>query len=125
MAKTFKKIPFDFVIENLHRLGPVVKPMFGSHAVYIENKLVLILRDKDDIDSGVWIATTFQHHESLKKDFPNMHSITVFGPGESAYQVLSKDDIDFEEKVNLACDLILKGDQRIGKIPKPKKKKKT
>ncbi|MDF2436959.1 MAG: hypothetical protein K0Q95_1335 [Bacteroidota bacterium] len=124
MAKTVKKIPFDFVIENLHRLEPVVKPMFGAHAVYAGNKIVLILRDKDDQDSGVWIATTVEHHESLNKEFPNMHSISVFGPGVSSWQVLSKEDMDFEEKVNLLCDLILKGDPRIGKIPKPKKKKK-
>jgi hypothetical protein len=98
--------------------------MFGAHGVYVGDKIVLILRDKNDYDSGVWLATTTDHHESLKKDFPNMHSITVFGEGVSAWQVLGKDDIEFEEKVNHACDLILKGDPRIGKIPKPKKKKK-
>jgi hypothetical protein len=30
---------------------------------------------------------------------------------------------DFEESVSTICHLILKGDNRIGKIPKPKKKK--
>jgi hypothetical protein len=126
MAKTIKKIPFDFVVENLHALDPVVKPMFGAHGIYVGNKIVLILRDKDDVDSGVWLATTVEHHKSLQKDFPNMRSIKVFGPGISSWQVLYKEDIDFEEKVNLACDLISKNDPRIGKIPKaksPKKKK--
>jgi hypothetical protein len=121
--KSSKKIPFDFVIENLHSLDPVVKPMFGAHGVYAGNKIVLILRDKNDSDSGIWLATTVEHHASLKKDFPGMRSIQVFGPGVSAWQVLYKDDIDFEEKANLACALILKNDPRIGKIPKPKAKK--
>lgn len=85
---------------------------------------MLALRDKDDEDSGVWIATTPEHHASLKKDFPKMHSIKVFGSGVSSWQVLSKNDDDFETKVNHLCDLILKGDSRIGKIPKPKKSKK-
>ncbi|MGZ4056233.1 MAG: hypothetical protein ACXVPU_04780 [Bacteroidia bacterium] len=124
MAKSQKSIPFSFAIENLYTLNPVVKQMFGAHAIYVGEKIVLILRDKDDSDSGVWIATTIEHHASLKKDFPKMHSIKIFGPGISAYQVLSKDDDDFETKVNLACDFILKGDARIGKIPKPRKSKK-
>jgi hypothetical protein len=124
MAKSKKSIPFSFAIENLFAADPIVKPMFGAHAIYIENKIVLILRDKDDSDSGIWIATTTEHHTSLKKDFPNMRSIQIFGSGTSSWQVLSKYDDDFETSVNLACELILKGDERIGKIPKPKNRKK-
>jgi hypothetical protein len=123
MAKVKKSIPFDFVLENLHSADPIVKPMFGAHGVYVGNKIVLILRDKNDEDSGVWLATTVEHHQGLQKDFPDMRSIKVFGPGVSGWQVLYKEDIDFEEKVNLACDLILRNDPRIGKIPKPKKKR--
>lgn len=118
-----KPIPFNFVIENLFAAQPIVKPMFGAHAIYIQDKIVLILRDKDDEDSGVWIATTAEHHKSLKKDFPIMRSITVFGSGETSWQVLPKDEDDFETSVNRVCDFILKGDARIGKVPKPKKKK--
>lgn len=117
-----KSIPFNFVIDNLFAAEPIVKPMFGAHAIYIQDKIALILRDKNDEDSGVWIATTVEHHKSLKKDFPIMRSIQLFGSGESSWQVLPKDADDFETSVNLACDLILKGDPRIGKIPKPKKK---
>ncbi len=97
--------------------------MFGAHAIYIQEKIVLILRDKNDEDSGVWIATSQEHHQSLKKNFPSMRSIKIFGTGESSWQVLPKEDDDFETSVNRVCDLILKGDIRIGKIPKPKKKK--
>jgi hypothetical protein len=118
-----KPIPFNFVIENLFAAQPIVKPMFGAHAIYIHDKIVLILRDKDDEDSGVWIATSPEHHKSLKKDFPPMRSIKVFGTGESSWQVLSKEDDDFEMLVNRLCDFILRGDIRIGKVPKPKKKK--
>jgi hypothetical protein len=105
MAKIQKSIPFNFVLENLFGANPIVKPMFGCHSVYIGNKIVLSLRDKDDEDSGVWIGTSKEHHESLKKEFPNMRSIKIFGPGTS---------------VNHLCDLILKSDNRIGKIPKKK-----
>lgn len=120
-----KKIPFDFVIEQLHSADPVVKPMFGCFSIYIGPKLVCSLRDKNDTDSGVWISSTKEHHESLRADFPNMKSIEIFGPGTSGWQVLHKDASDFESSVMHLCELILKGDPRIGSIPKPKKKKKA
>lgn len=123
MKKNPKPVPFNFVIENLSVANPTVKAMFGAYAIYLHNKIVLILRDKKDTDSGVWIATTPEHHLSLKKDFPNMRSIEVFGPGESGWQVMPLDADDFETSVNKVCEFILKGDERIGKIPKLKKKK--
>jgi hypothetical protein len=119
------KIPFDFVIEKLDTLDPVIKPMFGCHAIYVRNKIVVILRRKSatDPDNGVWIATLPEHHATLKKDFPSMRSIEVFGGGTTGWQNLPEDADDFEENVFKVCDLILKGDVRIGKIPKKKKAK--
>lgn len=123
MAKAKKSIPFSFAIENLFSREPIVKPMFGCHSIYIDGKIVLSLRDKDDADSGVWIGTSKEFHASLKKEFPSMRSIRIFGPGTSGWQVIPKDADDFETSVNRLCELILKNDPRIGKIPKPKKKK--
>ena len=81
-----KSIPFEFVLEQLDRLNPVVKPMFGCFAIYIGEKMVLILRKKtaDDPDNGVWIATAPEHHESLMKTFPSMRSIRLFGQSHQA-----------------------------------------
>ena len=100
--------------------------MFGCYAVYVQNKIVLILRKKEtgEYDNGVWIATTQEHHESLRKDFPSMRSITVFGGGETGWQNLPSSANDFEEAVLEACRLILKGDLRIGKETKPRQRKK-
>lgn len=119
-------IPFEFVLDYLDTAAPVIKPMFGCHAIYIGNKIVMILRDKKDhtTDNGVWLATTHEHHAGLRKDFPSLRSIKIFGPGESGWQILPKKADDFEESVIKACQFILKGDARIGKIPKPKAKKK-
>lgn len=124
MKKKPNTIAFEFVLEQLYSANPVTKPMFGCHAVYVGNKIVLILRKKEvnEIDNGVWIATTREHHRSLHKDFPSMRSIAVFGT-EGGWQNLPEDAPDFEEAVISICGLILKGDQRIGKIPKPRKKK--
>ncbi len=131
-AKRKKPIPFEFVLELLENIDPRIKPMFGCHAIYNGEKIVLILRDRADhpADNGVWLATTSEHHPSLKKIFPNMRSLKLFGEGPTGWQVLPADSEDFEESVTTACELVIKGDLRIGKIPKAKKikakkKKKT
>lgn len=88
--------------------------------------MVLILRQRDDYpeDNGVWIASPLEHHASLRKDFPCMRSVSLLGTAETVWQNISPDEDDFEELVLKACAFIRKGDVRIGKIPKPKKKKK-
>ena len=120
------KIPFEFVLDELDRIQPRVKPMFGCYAIYVGEKLVLILRERNDHrdDNGVWMAALHEHHASLKKEFPCMRSVRLLGSAESVWQNIPVDEDDFEELVLKACRLILKGDVRIGKIPKPKKKKK-
>lgn len=121
-----KPIPFDFIIEELFSLDPMVKPMFGAHAVYVHGKIVFILRNKitgDDDDNGVWIATIPDYHQSLKVELPSMRSIKIFGPGVTGWQIIPVDALTFESEVLHACQLVINGDIRIGKIPKPRKKK--
>jgi hypothetical protein len=93
--------------------------MFGCLAVYVEDKIVLILRDKrdDTADNGVWLATTEEYHESLRREFPNMRSIQVFGKEVTGWQVLPADASDFEEAALRACELVVARDPRIGKVP--------
>lgn len=120
-----KKIPFAFVLEELDRVKPFVRPMFGCYAIYVGEKLMLILRDRADHadDNGVWVAALKEHHASLKKDFPCLRSIRLFESMDTVWQNIPKEEDDFEELVLKVCGLIVKGDPRIGKIPKPKKKK--
>ena len=124
MKKT-RAVAFDFVLDELFVVNPTVKPMFGCHGVYVKDQIVLILRNMEggSNDNGVWIATTHEHHESLRKDLPTMRSIEVFGGAESGWQNLPSEDEHFEEDVMKVCNLIIKGDRRIGKTPKPRKKK--
>ena len=124
--KRRKAIPFEFVLDALAPLAPRTNPMFGCLAIYVGRKIVLILRDKggENPDNGVWLATTCDHHESLRAEFPNMRSIAVFGRAETGWQVLPASAPDFEESALHACDLVIGGDPRIGKIPKAKKPRK-
>lgn len=120
-----KAIPFDFVIDQLFSIDPFVRPMFGCHAIYKDQKMLLILRNKEDLthDNGVWVATTLEHLESLTKEFPSLRPVRLLGEKVTAWHNVPADSEDFEEVVLKICDLIRKGDQRIGKIPKPRKKK--
>ena len=68
-------------------------------------------------DNGVWLATTEEHHQSLRGEFPNMRSIRLFGKEVTGWQVLPADAQDFEEAALRACELVLGGDPRIGKVP--------
>ncbi len=97
--------------------------MFGCLAVYVGEKIVLILREgqRSPADNGVWLATTEPHHASLRREFPHMRSITVFGDGLTGWQMLPADAPDFEESAVRACELIAARDPRIGKVPKPRK----
>jgi hypothetical protein len=118
-----KAIPHEFVLEALAELSPVTRPMFGCLAVYGGEKIVLVLRDKREDatgDNGVWLATTREHHESLRQEFPNMRSIGVLGKDVTGWQLLPAEAADFEEAALRACELIVAGDARIGKIPKRK-----
>ena len=123
-----KKLPFEFVLEALARANPRIKPMFGCQAIYLGEKIVLILRKRNEYeeDNGVWVATGPEHHASLRKDFPSLRSIRLLGAGATtSWQNLPCEADDFEESVTKACEFILKGDVRIGKIPKRRSKKKA
>src|ERR1700682_2542785 len=117
--KQRKAVPHEFVLDAIAPLSPETRSMFGCLAVYVQDKIVLILRDKRDgtADNGVWLATTEEHHQSLRREFPNMRSIQVFGRKATAWQLLPADAKDFEEAALRACELVLAGDPRIGKVP--------
>jgi hypothetical protein len=118
--KQRKPLPHEFVLDAISPLSPETRSMFGCLAVYVGDKIVLILRDKHDAtpDNGVWLATTEEHHESLRSEFPNMRSVHIFKKEVTAWQVLPADAVDFEEAALRACELVLARDPRIGKIPK-------
>lgn len=121
--KARKSVPHEFVLDALAPVSPWTRPMFGCTAVYVGEKIVLILRQKPSYerDNGVWLATTQEHHESLRDEFPNMRSIELLGEKPSQWQVLPVDAPDFEESALHACELVLAGDPRLGKIPGKKR----
>lgn len=123
--KRAKSVPFPFVLDALEPSRPTTRPLFGCLAVYVDDKIVLALRDKagEDPDNGVWLATTAEHHASLRAELPSLRSIPVLGPGVTGWQLLPSDSPDFEDAVLRAVELIRAGDPRIGKVPKAQRKR--
>jgi hypothetical protein len=124
VTKRRKPIPHEFVLDALAPLSPETRPMFGCVAVYVADKIIFALRDKPESqsDNGVWLATTLEHHESLRREFPTMRSIRVLGKKVTGWQVLPADAPDFETAAMRACELVLAGDSRIGKVPESRRR---
>jgi len=125
LPKRRKPVPHAFVLDAIAPLSPYTRPMFGCLAIYVKDKIVLILRDKPSstADNGVWLCTTEEHHESLRREFPSMRSVGVFGKPVTGWQVLPADAPDFESAALRACELVLAGDPRIGKVPEARRSK--
>jgi hypothetical protein len=122
--KPKKTVPYEFVLDAVSGIPIETRPMFGCLAVYVGDKIVLMLREKQKQteDNGVWLATTEEHHESLRCEFPYMRSIQLFGGKITGWQVLPADAPDFESAALRACELIVARDPRIGKVPKGRRR---
>ena len=118
-----------FVLEELQSLlSPDrlrVKAMFGSHALYVDEKIVFILRHKATPDDGVWVALSDAGHaKSLVSEFPTLRGIEMFAQRAFGDWVLLPEDGEgFEESAMGLCALLGKRDARLGKVPKGRKKR--
>lgn len=127
--KLKKPIPFSFVLDELDGIYTMVRPMFGAHAVYRDEQILLILRQKDEYreDNGVWVVTPPEHVGALDAELPSLRRILMFETAEgtkTTWNNIPESSPTFEEEVLKACALIRKRDPRIGKTPKPRKPKK-
>lgn len=122
--KKRKPVPHEFVLEALGQITFRTRPMFGCLAVYVGDKIVLMLRQKESRseDNGVWVATAAEHHESLRCEFPHMRAIQLLGGKITEWQVLPTEAPDFEQAALRACELVIARDPRIGKVPKSRRR---
>jgi hypothetical protein len=113
-----KQDPFPFVLEELEPLRPVIKRMFGVTHIYFADRLLCSLRDspKQTGTNGLWLYTTTEHVESLAREFPDLSKRQLWRSEKNAWIVLASRLENFEEYAFQACELILKGDQRIGRV---------
>ena len=122
----WKELPFNFLFDYLIPLEVTVKSMFGVYVVYVNERMVLAVRQRKDHPetNEVWVATELKHLNSLKKELPSLQSISFFTKEkkETAWQVIPEDAGDFEEEVRKVCDMIVQGDPHIGRNTKRGKK---
>ena len=121
---TKKRDPFPFVLDELSPIRPTIKHWFGFTSLYLGEKLLCSLRDspKQSGSNGMWLYTTAEHVDSLAREFPDLPKRQLWRSrsGNKAWVVLASRLEGFEEYAFKACELILRGDQRIGRLTRGK-----
>jgi hypothetical protein len=125
-----RSAPFPFILEALAALEPEVRPMFSGFAVYVGEKIVLMLRDspKQPKDNGVWLVfseTANLADPGIRQDFPSLRLIDLLGGKIAHWRLIPADSSTFESEALHACDLLLKHDRRFGRIPQSRKTRPT
>ncbi len=117
-TSTKRRLPFDFVIEELTELRPTIKSAFGFTYVYLDELLLFTLHDsvKQPSTNGMWLFTSSEHVDSLAKEFPELSRRQIWRSGKNCWIVLASRLEYFEEYALKACELILNGDRRIGRL---------
>jgi hypothetical protein len=96
--------------------------MFSGFAVYVGDKIVLILRDSEKYreDNGVWLVfseTANPADPGIRRDFPSLRLIGLLGGKIAHWRLIPADSSTFESEALHACDLLLKHDVRFGRVP--------
>jgi hypothetical protein len=102
--------------------------MFSGFAVYVGDKIVLMLRDspKHPEDNGVWLVfseTANLADAGIRRDFPSIRLIGLLGGKIAHWRLLPADSPTFESEAMQACELLLKRDARFGRVPQSRQKR--
>jgi hypothetical protein len=96
--------------------------MFSGFAVYVKDRLVLMLRDspRSPQDNGVWLVLSESANPSdpeLRREFLSPRRIDLLGGKIGHWLLIPSDGPDFEAEAIHACDLLLRHDPRLGRVP--------
>ena len=115
-----RQVPFQFVLDELLPIRPTIRRVFGFTYVYLDEKLLLSLRDsvKQPQYNGIWLYTEAEHIESLRREFPQLPRRYFWRSKKSGsgWVILACEQEEFEEYAFRACEMILGGDQRLGRV---------
>jgi hypothetical protein len=117
-----KQARFQFVIDELLPIRPRIQPAFGFTYLYIGERLVLALRDslKQPKYNGVWLFTDAEHIDNFRREFESLPRRCFWRSRKSGcgWVIIAAEFAEFEEYAFRACELILNGDRRIGRVSK-------
>lgn len=124
--KPKKRVPHEFVVEALAEAHPEVRRMFSGFAVYLGNRLALMLRDhaRSPQDNGVWLVLaegTNPADRGLRREFPSLRKIELLGGAIGHWLLIPSDGPEFESEALHACELLLRRDPRLGRVPKSRR----
>jgi hypothetical protein len=113
-------------LEALMPMDPEVRRMFSGFAVYLGSRIVLMLRDspKAPRDNGVWLVLsegTDPADSELRREFPSLRSIELLGGKIGHWLLIPSDGPGFEGEALHACDLLLRHDHRLGRVPQSRR----
>ena len=119
--------PFPFILAELEPLRLTSKKIFGFTHVYLEDRLLFSLRDADKQrgSNGMWLYTTTDQVDSLAAEFSDLSRRQIWRSGKKAWIILASRLPNFEEHALKACELVLRNDQRIGRISRRRPKKRS
>lgn len=125
-----RSAPYPFIAEALASLEPEIRPMFSGFAVYIGEKIVLMLRDslKHPEDNGVWLVfseTADLADPGIRQGFPSLRLINLLGGKIAHWRLIPADSPTFESEALHACELLLKHDVRFGRIPQSRQARRS
>ena len=111
------KVPYDFVLQYLYPLRPHKQKMLGGMGLFVEDKNVLLLREREDHPefNGVFVATQPEYFDSLTSELHTSNMEFDIDGSYHSWIFISEDLEDFNDIVKKACELIKLADKRIGK----------
>ncbi len=100
--------------------------MFSGFAVYLGDRIVCMLREhkKSPRDNGVWLVLsegTNPADPGLHREFPSIRAIDLLGGKIRHWLLIPSDSPGFEMQALHACDLLLRHDPRLGRIPQSRR----
>jgi hypothetical protein len=119
MLSSRKKIkkhhPLLWVVESLmEEPSYLEKPMFGSLAIYLHGRLMLVLASGEEPWNGLLIPTDHQFHQDIVEDFPDIVQHSVL----KKWLYLPEATEDFETVASDIIETVRMNDQRFGVEPK-------
>ena len=117
-----QKPPHAFVLEAIEPLHPEVRRMFSGFAVYIDDRIVFMLRDhvKSPQDNGLWLVLAEGIDPSdpkLRRELPSLRRIELLGDMIGHWLLIPSDGPGFEQEALHVCELLLCRDPRVGRVP--------
>jgi hypothetical protein len=111
------KVPYNFILSFFYPLRPIIRKMLGCYALLLDQKIVMLLRDREDHPefNGVFVATQPQFFEELSNELHSSNMEFDIDGVPHTWIFISEDLNDFEEKLKKAANMIRSGDKRIGK----------